>query len=171
MKFSNIELSLIKSAYEFDVNDSAFKNSQSIFCSENSSFSGYSFAFAGLIYKMLAPEVHNENPIYSLRKIKSVDNLSTPVQICTSVIKNNRVEAQLLMNEILEVCRKNRFCKIVLTHFIKVNHFHHALNMLGILDALKENNLNSELNIVLSVDENHIDSFEAIINDYNNSYD
>lgn len=167
MKFSNIELTLLKSSYEFDVDDSAFQNLKSIFCSENSSIGGYSFAFGCIIYKMLAPEEHNETHIYSLRKIKYVDNLSTPVQICTPVIKNNRLEAQLLMNEILEVCKKNRFCKIVLTHFIKVNHFHHALNMLGILDALNENNLNSELNIVLSVDENHIDSFEAIINEYN----
>ena len=62
MKFSNIELTLLKSSYEFDVDDSAFQNSKSIFCSENSSFGGYSFAFGCIIYKMLAPEDHNAPP-------------------------------------------------------------------------------------------------------------
>ena len=38
-----------------------------------------------------------------------------------------------------------------------------------ILDSLKENNLNSELSIVLSIDENHIEAFEAILNEYNNA--
>ena len=171
MKFNNIELILKKSSYEFEVNDPVYQKSDCIFCSENSSFGGYSFAYAGLIYKMLVPVVQfqNENPIYPLRKILSLDNLSKPIQICTPVIKNNRVEAKTLMNEILDVSRKNRFCKIVFTHFIKINQSHHKLNMLGILDALKENNLNSELSIVLSIDENHIEAFEAILNEYNNA--
>jgi hypothetical protein len=41
--------------------------------------------------------------------------------------------------------------------------------MLGILDALKYNDSNLVLNIVLPIDENHIDSFEAILNEYNNA--
>jgi hypothetical protein len=171
MKFNNIILILKKSSYEFEVNDPVYKNSECIFCSENSSFGGYSFAYAGLIYKMLLPVVQfqNENPVYPLRKILSLDNLSKPIQICTPVIKNNRVEAKTLMNEILDISIKNRFCKIVFTHFIKINQFHHELNILGILDALKENNLNSELSIVLLIDENHIEAFEAILNEYNNA--
>lgn len=171
MKFNNIELILKKSSYEFEVNDPVYQKSDCIFCSENSSFGGYSFAFAGFIYKMLVPvvQVQNENRVYPLRKIISKDNLSRPIQICTPVIKNNREAAKELMNEILRFCKKNSFYKIVLTHFIKINSFHHDLNLLGILDSLKYNDSNLVLNIVLPIDENHIEAFEAFLNEYNNA--
>lgn len=170
MKFNNIELNLKKSSYELRVNDSAFINSDCLFCSEKIGFHGWSFAYASTIYEMLIPDVKNKVQSYSLKQIMSTDDQpNTPAIISTPVIKNIRVEAKSLMNEILAVCRENNFRKIVLTHFIKINKNQYDLNLLGILDSLNENDLNFELTIVLTVDENNIESFEAIIDNYNNT--
>ena len=168
MKFNNIELTLNKSSYFNEVIDPAFLNSDGIFCSETIGFHGWSFAFTESIYQSLVPGGRHKIEPYTLQQIMSTEvKVNSPAKISTPVIKNNRTEAKALMSEILAVCRKNKFRKIVLTHFIKINKNKHDLNLLGILDSLKENDLNFALTIVLTVDENNIESFQAIVDNFN----
>ena len=122
MKFNNIELTLNKSSYSNEVIDPTFLNSDGLFCSETIGFHGWSFSYAESIYQMLVPGERHKIQPYTLQQIMSTKGkVNNPAKISTPVIKNVRTEAKALMSEILAVCRTNKFRKIVLTHFIKIN--------------------------------------------------
>lgn len=170
MKINNIHLVLSNSPYEFEVNNPIFLDTVGLFCSENPTFGGYSFSFAHSIYKMLVPENVNRITTYTMNGLNNSNiEVNRPYIITTPVIPNNRDAAKNLMSEILAFCSAKKLDKIILTHFIYINQNRHAANMQGILDSLYRNELEHELTVVLTIDEIRFDSFESIINNYNNT--
>ena len=169
MNFKNVELILNKSSFFNNVDESVFRQSDAIFCSENSSFGGFSFAYASSIHKMLIQSERNDIQTYTLEQIIPLGiEINKLAIITTPIIKQNRAEAKALMTEILAVCRKEHLRKIVLTHFIKLSSTKYDSNLMGILDCLNDTNFSYEITIVLPIDEDNFDSFQSIINNYNN---
>ena len=169
MNFKNVELILNKSSFFNNVDESVFRQSDAIFCSENSSFGGFSFAYAFSIHKMLIQSERNDIQTYTLEQIIPLGiEINKLAIIKTPIIKQNRAEAKALMTEILAVCRKEHLRKIVLTHFIKLSSTKYDSNLMGILDCLNDNNFSYEITIILPIDEDNFDSFQSIIDNYNN---
>lgn len=140
-----------------------YEGIDAIFATERTDFGGYSYAYACRILEGMGQEPVGK----SIAKLafKSRENWaeSSPQFLLTPVIPNDFAAAKALTLELLKLCEKRGFQKVLLTQFIELKSKQERArhqNFAGILEALNEYSAVSDLQLTLCLDHRYFGYYQ-----------
>jgi hypothetical protein len=167
MIHNKIELITVKAAFGQSNFDANFNGLNAVFSTEKTDFGGYSHFFSIDILKSLYNfDDSKTTKIHINERDQIKENTIGPIIIHTPIIKNDHLEAESLMKNIISLSLEKSYNKIALTHFIKIKGKFEQ-NLKGIIDSIKEYSSPKTITIVIAVDEDRFEEFNDIINNYN----
>ena len=134
-----------------------------VFATARTDFGGYSHAYSSFILEHLGLE-QSQRSIVELAGLGEVElRQSTPYFVATPVVTNDAAAAKALTVELLKLCEKRGFQKVLLTQFIelksKKERARHQ-SFLGLLEALNEYPSSSTLQLTLCLDQRYIGYYQ-----------
>jgi len=134
-----------------------------VFATARTDFGGYSYAYSSFIFEHLGLE---QSPC-SIRELAYLGEVepkqSTPYFILTPVVPNDAAASKALMLELLKLCEKRAFQKVLLTQFIELKSKQERArhqNFAGVLEALNEYSAVSDLKLTLCLDHRYIGYYQ-----------
>ena len=133
-----------------------------VFATARTDFGGYSHAYSSFILEHLGLE-QSPCTLTELELQEDQCKRSTPYYIATPVVTNDAAAAKALTVELLKLCEKRGFQKVLLTQFIelksKKERARHQ-SFLGLLEALNEYPSSSTLQLTLCLDQRYIGYYQ-----------
>jgi hypothetical protein len=133
-----------------------------VFATARTDFGGYSHAYSSFILEHLGLE-QSPRTLTELELQEDQCKRSTPYFIATPVVPNDAAAAKALTVELLKLCEKRGFQKVLLTQFIelksKKERARHQ-SFLGLLEALNEYPSSSTLQLTLCLDQRYIGYYQ-----------
>ena len=133
-----------------------------VFATARTDFGGYSHAYSSFILEHLGLE-QSPRTLTELELQEDQCKQSTPYFIATPVVPNDAAAAKALTVELLKLCEKRGFQKVLLTQFIelksKKERARHQ-SFLGLLEALNEYPSSTTLQLTLCLDQRYIGYYQ-----------
>ena len=133
-----------------------------VFATARTDFGGYSHAYSSFIFEHLGLE-QSPRTLTEFELQEDQCKRSTPYYIATPVVPNDAAAAKTLTLELLKLCEKRGFQKVLLTQFIELKSKQERArhqNFAGILEALNEYSAVSDLQLTLCLDHRYIGYYQ-----------
>jgi len=133
-----------------------------VFATARTDFGGYSHAYSSFIFEHLGLG-QSPRSLTELELQEDQCKRSTPYFVATPVVANDAAAAKALTVELLKLCEKRGFQKVLLTQFIelksKKERARHQ-SFLGLLEALNEYPSSSTLQLTICLDQRYIGYYQ-----------
>jgi hypothetical protein len=136
-----------------------------VFATARTDFGGYSHAYSSFILEHLGLE-QSPRTLTELDLQEDQCKRSTPYFIATPVVPNDAAAAKALTVELLKLCEKRGFQKVLLTQFIELKSkkdWAKHQNYLGILDALRASTPSKHLELIFCIDRRYQSFYEEAL--------
>ena len=133
-----------------------------VFATARTDFGGYSHAYSSFIFEHLGLD-QSPRTLTEFELQEDQCKRSTPYYIATPVVPNDAAAAKALTLELLKLCEKREFQKVLLTQFIELKSKQERArhqNFAGILEALNEYSAVSDLQLTLCLDHRYIGYYQ-----------